>query len=127
MSEWIPVLDGVEGRPRSVAGKRFDEHRPEDNHNPVGRAFYGFSTVVCTKASRAQEVGREREHTHMQFIQILEIRTSKFEKIQSLDDEWRTTTEGKRTLRRSLVCRDRNGKNRNLVPAFFFDVIEDQT
>jgi SAM-dependent methyltransferase len=31
--------------------------RPEDNHNPVGRAFYGFSTVVCTMASRAQEVG----------------------------------------------------------------------
>jgi ubiquinone/menaquinone biosynthesis C-methylase UbiE len=31
--------------------------RPEDNHNPVGRAMYGFSTVVCTMASRAQEVG----------------------------------------------------------------------
>jgi SAM-dependent methyltransferase len=31
--------------------------RPEDNHNPVGRAFYGFSTVICTMASRAQEVG----------------------------------------------------------------------
>jgi ubiquinone/menaquinone biosynthesis C-methylase UbiE len=31
--------------------------RPEENHNPVGRAYYGFSTVVCTMASRAQEVG----------------------------------------------------------------------
>ncbi len=31
--------------------------RPEDNHTPVGRALYGFSTVVCTMASRAQEVG----------------------------------------------------------------------
>lgn len=31
--------------------------RPEDNHNPVGRAFYGFSTVICTMASKAQEVG----------------------------------------------------------------------
>jgi len=29
----------------------------EDNLNPVGRAFYGFSTVMCTMASRAQEVG----------------------------------------------------------------------
>lgn len=31
--------------------------RPEDNHNPIGRAFYGFSTVICTMASKAQEVG----------------------------------------------------------------------
>ena len=28
-----------------------------DNLNPVGRAFYGFSTVVCTPASLAQDVG----------------------------------------------------------------------
>ncbi|MCU1466728.1 MAG: SAM-dependent methyltransferase [Actinomycetia bacterium] len=35
----------------------FAGDRPEDNHNPVGRAFYGFSTVVCTMVSRAQEVG----------------------------------------------------------------------
>jgi ubiquinone/menaquinone biosynthesis C-methylase UbiE len=35
----------------------FADDRPEDNHNPLGRAFYGFSTVICTMASRAQEVG----------------------------------------------------------------------
>jgi SAM-dependent methyltransferase len=35
----------------------FAGDRPEDNHTPVGRAFYGFSTVICTMASRAQEVG----------------------------------------------------------------------
>ncbi|MDQ1533994.1 MAG: hypothetical protein QOF28_1755 [Actinomycetota bacterium] len=35
----------------------FAGDHPEDNHNSVGRAFYGFSTVVCTMASRAQEVG----------------------------------------------------------------------
>ena len=29
----------------------------EENLNPVGRAFYGFSTVVCTPMSLAQEVG----------------------------------------------------------------------
>jgi len=28
-----------------------------DNLNPVGRLFYGFSTMVCTPASRSQEVG----------------------------------------------------------------------
>ena len=27
------------------------------NHNPVGRVFYGASTVICTPASLAQEVG----------------------------------------------------------------------
>ena len=31
--------------------------RTEDNLTPVGRAFYGFSTVICTMASKAQEVG----------------------------------------------------------------------
>jgi SAM-dependent methyltransferase len=31
--------------------------RLEDNLNPVGRVFYGASTLVCTPASRDQEVG----------------------------------------------------------------------
>lgn len=29
----------------------------EDNLNPIGRLYYGFSTMVCTPASRSQEVG----------------------------------------------------------------------
>jgi SAM-dependent methyltransferase len=29
----------------------------EENMNPVGRVFYGFSTVICTPSSRSQEVG----------------------------------------------------------------------
>jgi SAM-dependent methyltransferase len=29
----------------------------EDNLSPVGRVFYGASTLICTPASRAQEVG----------------------------------------------------------------------
>jgi hypothetical protein len=29
----------------------------EDNLNPVGRAYYGFSTMLCTPASLSQEVG----------------------------------------------------------------------
>jgi ubiquinone/menaquinone biosynthesis C-methylase UbiE len=28
-----------------------------DNLNPVGRAYYGFSTLLCTPSSLAQEVG----------------------------------------------------------------------
>jgi len=35
----------------------FANDRLEDNLNPVGRVFYGASTLVCTPASRDQEVG----------------------------------------------------------------------
>ncbi len=31
--------------------------RVEDYLNPVGRAYYGFSTLLCTPASLSQEVG----------------------------------------------------------------------
>jgi SAM-dependent methyltransferase len=31
--------------------------RVEDNLNPVGRAYYGFSTFLCTPSSLAQDVG----------------------------------------------------------------------
>jgi SAM-dependent methyltransferase len=31
--------------------------RVEDNLNPVGRAYYGFSTLLCTPSSLAQEIG----------------------------------------------------------------------
>jgi hypothetical protein len=55
----------------------------------------------------------------MEFIQIMEFRTSNVDKIQSMEDEWRKATEGKRTLRRSILCRDRSDANRYLVLAFF--------
>ena len=35
----------------------YAEDRVEQNLNPVGRAFYAFSTLLCTPASLAQEVG----------------------------------------------------------------------
>jgi SAM-dependent methyltransferase len=35
----------------------FAKDRVEENFNPVGRVFYGASTVICTPASLAQEVG----------------------------------------------------------------------
>jgi SAM-dependent methyltransferase len=31
--------------------------RVEDNLNPIGRAYYGFSTLLCTPSSLAQDVG----------------------------------------------------------------------
>ena len=35
----------------------FAGDRVEDNLNPVGRVFYSASTMICTPASKAQEVG----------------------------------------------------------------------
>ncbi|MGB2751618.1 MAG: class I SAM-dependent methyltransferase [Pyrinomonadaceae bacterium] len=35
----------------------FANDNAEDNHNPVGRVFYSASTLICTPASRSQEVG----------------------------------------------------------------------
>jgi 2-polyprenyl-3-methyl-5-hydroxy-6-metoxy-1,4-benzoquinol methylase len=35
----------------------FANDRTERNHNPVGRIFYSASTMICTPASLAQEVG----------------------------------------------------------------------
>jgi 2-polyprenyl-3-methyl-5-hydroxy-6-metoxy-1,4-benzoquinol methylase len=31
--------------------------RPEDNFNPIGRTYYGFSVLLCTPSSLAQPVG----------------------------------------------------------------------
>jgi len=35
----------------------FAHDAPEQNHNPVGRIYYSASTMLCTPASLAQEVG----------------------------------------------------------------------
>jgi hypothetical protein len=35
----------------------FAGDRLEDNLNPVGRLFYSASTLICTPASKSQEVG----------------------------------------------------------------------
>ena len=35
----------------------FANDKPEQNHNPVGRIYYSASTMICTPASLAQEVG----------------------------------------------------------------------
>jgi 2-polyprenyl-3-methyl-5-hydroxy-6-metoxy-1,4-benzoquinol methylase len=35
----------------------FANDSPEENHNPIGRIYYSASTMLCTPASLAQEVG----------------------------------------------------------------------
>jgi hypothetical protein len=53
------------------------------------------------------------------FIQVIEMRTSNVDEITKLEEAWRAATEGKRTLRRSIVARDRNDASRHLIFAFF--------
>jgi quinol monooxygenase YgiN len=55
----------------------------------------------------------------MSFIQIIECRTKKFDELQALGDEFFQATEGRRTVRRSLLTRDRNDPDRYLIIVFF--------
>ena len=55
----------------------------------------------------------------MSFVQIIECQTKKVDELMALDDEWEKQTEGKRTLRRSVVGRDRNDPDRYFILAFF--------
>ena len=60
----------------------------------------------------------------MAFVQIIDGHTDNLDEIQKLSDEWFAATEGKRTLKRGVVGRDRNDPTRFLVIAFF-DSYED--
>lgn len=55
----------------------------------------------------------------MAFVQIIEMRTKNYEELQALGDEFFAATEGRRTLRRSLVTRDHHDPDRYLILAFF--------
>jgi SAM-dependent methyltransferase len=51
------VLDTLAADGTWMIVEPFAGDRVEENLNPVGRVFYGASTVICTPASLAQEVG----------------------------------------------------------------------
>ena len=55
----------------------------------------------------------------MAFIQIIESRTKNFDELQALSEQFFEATEGKRTVRRSIVTRDRNDPDRYLIVVFF--------
>ena len=59
----------------------------------------------------------------MAFIQIIEVKTHDIDAIRKAADEYRRATEGKGTIRREVLTRDRNDPVRyfNLV---FFDSYE---
>ncbi|MBA3743478.1 hypothetical protein [Sporichthya sp.] len=60
----------------------------------------------------------------MSFIQIIDSRTTKFEEMSALDEQYEKDTAGRGTYRRSITCRDRNDPDRYLVMVFF-DSYED--
>jgi quinol monooxygenase YgiN len=57
----------------------------------------------------------------MKFVQLIDMRTKNIDEIQKLEEEWERATEGKRTLRKAIVGRDRNDPDRHIVIAFFDD------
>jgi quinol monooxygenase YgiN len=57
----------------------------------------------------------------MKFVQLIEMRTSRVDEIRQLEEEWERATEGKRTLRKAVVGRDRHDPDRHIVIAFFDD------
>jgi SAM-dependent methyltransferase len=51
------ALASLDGDGTWMIVEPFAGDRVEDNLNPVGRAYYAFSTLLCTPASLSQEVG----------------------------------------------------------------------
>jgi 2-polyprenyl-3-methyl-5-hydroxy-6-metoxy-1,4-benzoquinol methylase len=51
------VLETLDSEGTWMIVEPFANDRVEENLNPVGRVFYGASTVICTPASLSQEVG----------------------------------------------------------------------
>jgi quinol monooxygenase YgiN len=55
----------------------------------------------------------------MAFVQVIEFNTADIDAIRRVDEEWRRATEGKRTVRREILARDRNRPGRFVVIVFF--------
>ena len=55
----------------------------------------------------------------MEYIQVMEATTSDPEAMFAAEKEWYEASEGKRTVRRSIVTRDRNNPDRYVIVVFF--------
>lgn len=55
----------------------------------------------------------------MPFIQIIEFRTSRFDEVEQLGDEWEAAVGSDTTVRRRILVRDRNDAARYLNIVFF--------
>lgn len=47
----------------------------------------------------------------MGFVQIIRVRTSRFDELERAHEKWRAATEGTRTVTRELVTKDRNAED----------------
>ena len=59
----------------------------------------------------------------MAFVQIIEFRAADIDRARQVNDEWWHATEGKRTVRRELLARDRSDP-RHCFAVVFFDSYE---
>jgi hypothetical protein len=71
------------------------------------------------KAGTAISLPRRTMGDHVMFMQIIEFRTSDIERVRRTDEEWLVATEGKRTVRRQLLARDRSDPGRYFAVVFF--------
>jgi hypothetical protein len=66
---------------------------------------------------------RTTSHTEeeeiMAFVQIMEFGSSKYDEIREAAREWEKATEGRRTVKRSVICQDRDQSGRYVIVVFF--------
>lgn len=55
----------------------------------------------------------------MAFVQLIDFKASDIDAFRKAGEEWERATEGKRTARRRLVCRDRSEPDRYVMLVFF--------
>jgi quinol monooxygenase YgiN len=55
----------------------------------------------------------------MAFLQIMTFRTGDLDAAMQIHNQWRQSTEGKRTLRREVLARDRDNPGSYVVLAYF--------
>ena len=60
----------------------------------------------------------------MAFIQIIEFKTDRFDEVKGLVDDYRASTQDKRTARRGLLTKSRDGEN-SYVNIVFFESYEE--
>lgn len=59
----------------------------------------------------------------MEFVQIIEAQTSRFEEMKKVGDDWEAAIGDGRTARRRILCQDRDNPDR-YVNIVFFDSYE---
>ena len=53
------------------------------------------------------------------FVQIIEMKTSRYDEVDKLTDEWRAQTQGRRATGRAMVTKDRDTPNTYVVVVEF--------